>query len=229
MCVMATTKRKAADLGGAARHLARVPARALDDAAADQRATSRRRACPPSPGTTCSRRCGMRPRAGCARSSWPSGCCSRTAGSAGCSTGSRRRAGRAGLCQGDRRASTSSSTDEGAEMLERMWPVYARGIAEDFLPALGSNPCEVRADARDDRAPVRRGPGGRGRGGLTRRPASPAGRRRSRRTSRVAEGGPWPKQDELRLELAEALGRAAVLGRVGGEVVLGRCAGRGWR
>ncbi len=29
-------------------------------------------------------------------------------------------------------------------MLERMWPVYARGIAEDFLPALGSNPCEVR-------------------------------------------------------------------------------------
>ena len=29
-------------------------------------------------------------------------------------------------------------------MLEQMWPVYARGIAEDFLPALGSNPCEVR-------------------------------------------------------------------------------------
>ena len=29
-------------------------------------------------------------------------------------------------------------------MLERMWPVYARGIAEDFLPALGSNPCEMR-------------------------------------------------------------------------------------
>ena len=25
-----------------------------------------------------------------------------------------------------------------------MWPVYARGIAEDFLPALGGNPCEVR-------------------------------------------------------------------------------------
>ena len=24
-------------------------------------------------------------------------------------------------------------------MLERMWPVYARGIAEDFLPALGDN------------------------------------------------------------------------------------------
>jgi hypothetical protein len=29
-------------------------------------------------------------------------------------------------------------------MLDSMWPVYARGIAEDFLPALGSNPCEVR-------------------------------------------------------------------------------------
>ena len=24
-------------------------------------------------------------------------------------------------------------------MLEQMWPVYARGIAEDFLPALGDN------------------------------------------------------------------------------------------
>ena len=29
-------------------------------------------------------------------------------------------------------------------MLEEMWPVYARGIADDFLPALGSNPCEIR-------------------------------------------------------------------------------------
>jgi hypothetical protein len=29
-------------------------------------------------------------------------------------------------------------------MLELMWPVYARGVAEDFLPALGSNECEVR-------------------------------------------------------------------------------------
>jgi hypothetical protein len=26
-----------------------------------------------------------------------------------------------------------------------MWPVYARGIAEDFLPALGDSPGEVRA------------------------------------------------------------------------------------
>ncbi len=29
-------------------------------------------------------------------------------------------------------------------MLDRMWPVYARGVAEDFLPALGANPCEIR-------------------------------------------------------------------------------------
>ena len=41
-------------------------------------------------------------------------------------------------------ASTSQLTDDGAAMLEEMWPVYARGIADDFLPALGSNPCEIR-------------------------------------------------------------------------------------
>jgi DNA-binding MarR family transcriptional regulator len=48
------------------------------------------------------------------------------------------------LCETDRRAFFVSLTDEGREMLEQMWPVYARGIAEDFLPALGSNPCEIR-------------------------------------------------------------------------------------
>ena len=48
-------------------------------------------------------------------------------------------------CPGDRRAMLLVLTAEGREMLERMWPVYARGIADDFLPALGSNPCEVRA------------------------------------------------------------------------------------
>lgn len=47
-------------------------------------------------------------------------------------------------CPGDRRAMHLVLTKEGEEMLERMWPVYARGIAEDFLPALGSNPCEIR-------------------------------------------------------------------------------------
>lgn len=47
-------------------------------------------------------------------------------------------------CPSDRRSFHVALTDEGAEMLELMWPVYARGVAEDFLPALGSNPCEVR-------------------------------------------------------------------------------------
>jgi DNA-binding MarR family transcriptional regulator len=48
------------------------------------------------------------------------------------------------VCKTDRRAFFVALTDEGRGMLERMWPVYARGIAEDFLPALGSDPCEVR-------------------------------------------------------------------------------------
>lgn len=47
-------------------------------------------------------------------------------------------------CPSDRRAFFVGLTDAGGEMLERMWPVYARGVAEDFLPALGQNPCEVR-------------------------------------------------------------------------------------
>ena len=47
-------------------------------------------------------------------------------------------------CPGDRRSFHVRLTDEGAELLELMWPVYARGIAEDFLPALGENPCEIR-------------------------------------------------------------------------------------
>lgn len=47
-------------------------------------------------------------------------------------------------CPGDRRSLHLTLTPEGREMLDRMWPVYARGIADDFLPALGSNPCEVR-------------------------------------------------------------------------------------
>ena len=47
-------------------------------------------------------------------------------------------------CPGDRRSLHVQLTDEGAAMLERMWPVYVRGIAEDFLPALGSNSFEIR-------------------------------------------------------------------------------------
>jgi DNA-binding MarR family transcriptional regulator len=47
-------------------------------------------------------------------------------------------------CSTDRRAYFVELTPHGEEMLRRMWPVYARGVAEDFLPALGDNPCEVR-------------------------------------------------------------------------------------
>jgi DNA-binding MarR family transcriptional regulator len=47
-------------------------------------------------------------------------------------------------CSSDRRSFHVRLTDEGAAMLESMWPVYARGIAEDFLPALGTNPDELR-------------------------------------------------------------------------------------
>lgn len=56
---------------------------------------------------------------------------------------------RAGLvqrvsCPQDRRSFHVELTNSGSKMLERMWPVYMRGIAEDFLPALGTNPCEIR-------------------------------------------------------------------------------------
>jgi DNA-binding MarR family transcriptional regulator len=47
-------------------------------------------------------------------------------------------------CPGDRRSLNVQLTEEGEEMLEQMWPVYARGIAEDFLPALGSGAPEMR-------------------------------------------------------------------------------------
>ena len=47
-------------------------------------------------------------------------------------------------CPGDRRAMHLVLTEAGKEMLEAMWPVYARGIVENFLPALGSNACELR-------------------------------------------------------------------------------------
>ena len=47
-------------------------------------------------------------------------------------------------CPGDRRAMHLVLTEAGKEMLEAMWPVYARGIVENFLPALGSSACELR-------------------------------------------------------------------------------------
>ena len=144
---------------GGARRLARVPARPFDDAAPDQ---PRPRGGGPAAASLVRRargaaRCARR--GACARSTWPSGCCSRTAGSAGWWTGS----STTGLvervaCPTDRRSLNVELTDEGAEMLERMWPVYARGIAEDFLPALGSNPCEIRQTLESiGRSATRRG------------------------------------------------------------------------
>jgi DNA-binding MarR family transcriptional regulator len=47
-------------------------------------------------------------------------------------------------CPGDRRSLHIQLTDAGRRMLNDMWPVYARGIAEDFMPSLGSNLEEVR-------------------------------------------------------------------------------------
>jgi DNA-binding MarR family transcriptional regulator len=47
-------------------------------------------------------------------------------------------------CAEDRRSLYVELTDEGQEMLDRMWPAYAAGIADDFLPALGANLYEIR-------------------------------------------------------------------------------------
>jgi DNA-binding MarR family transcriptional regulator len=47
-------------------------------------------------------------------------------------------------CPSDRRSFYIGLTVEGEDLHGRMWPVYARGVAEDFLPALGSDPCEIR-------------------------------------------------------------------------------------
>jgi DNA-binding MarR family transcriptional regulator len=47
-------------------------------------------------------------------------------------------------CPSDRRSLNVQLTEDGEELLEQMWPVYARGIAEDFLPAIGSNAYEMR-------------------------------------------------------------------------------------
>jgi len=46
-------------------------------------------------------------------------------------------------CPSDRRSFHVAITPGGLELLELMWPVYARGIAEDFLSALGDSPGEI--------------------------------------------------------------------------------------
>jgi DNA-binding MarR family transcriptional regulator len=47
-------------------------------------------------------------------------------------------------CPGDRRAIHVELTEEGERMLDEMWGVYARGIADHFLPALGEHACTMR-------------------------------------------------------------------------------------
>lgn len=47
----------------------------------------------------------------------------------------------------DRRGSFAVLTDEGAAVRERMWPVYARGIAEHFGKHLGDEEIEVLTGA----------------------------------------------------------------------------------
>src|SRR3712207_1908734 len=44
----------------------------------------------------------------------------------------------------DRRALRIVITDEGADLLRRMWPVYSRGIQEHFAAYLGRSPASVR-------------------------------------------------------------------------------------
>src|SRR4051794_29725887 len=44
----------------------------------------------------------------------------------------------------DRRALQVALTDEGVELLRRMWPVYERGIEEHFAAHLGTSPARLR-------------------------------------------------------------------------------------
>jgi DNA-binding MarR family transcriptional regulator len=45
----------------------------------------------------------------------------------------------------DRRALQVALTDEGAKLLRRMWPVYARGIQERFAAHVGESAADFRA------------------------------------------------------------------------------------
>jgi DNA-binding MarR family transcriptional regulator len=45
----------------------------------------------------------------------------------------------------DRRGAYATLTEAGADMLRRMWPVYARGIRELFLQPVGGDAQRVRA------------------------------------------------------------------------------------
>jgi DNA-binding MarR family transcriptional regulator len=45
----------------------------------------------------------------------------------------------------DRRALRITITDQGIDLLRRMWPIYSRGIREHFAAHLGDSPAAVRA------------------------------------------------------------------------------------
>jgi DNA-binding MarR family transcriptional regulator len=47
-------------------------------------------------------------------------------------------------CAGDRRAIHVELTEKGERMLDEMWCVYARGIEDHFLPAVGEQACTMR-------------------------------------------------------------------------------------
>ena len=50
----------------------------------------------------------------------------------------------------DRRALQVALTDEGVELLRRMWPVYEQGIERHFAAQLDRSPPRLRRDARAD-------------------------------------------------------------------------------
>jgi DNA-binding MarR family transcriptional regulator len=59
-------------------------------------------------------------------------------------------------CPGDRRAINVALTEQGEKMLDEMWCVYARGISDHFLPALGEEACTVRQAMESVAESVRR-------------------------------------------------------------------------
>jgi DNA-binding MarR family transcriptional regulator len=59
-------------------------------------------------------------------------------------------------CPGDRRAIHVELTEEGEKMLDRMWCVYARCIADHFLPAMGEQAWTIREAMESVAESVRR-------------------------------------------------------------------------
>jgi DNA-binding MarR family transcriptional regulator len=52
-------------------------------------------------------------------------------------------------CEDDRRGAYAVITPEGRRMLERMWPVYERCLAEHFTPSIGSGDARAIRSALD--------------------------------------------------------------------------------